>query len=301
MAPRGKSQGPSGVKLTIANDMKKMVESGDNLTKARGVIFDTAYLDAYRCKVGSKAKSDTYSPYGLPLIEIMKTDEGRKVIDTAMQAVVSIARDLNWKSASQHQRDLAAAAGQLMDLLGFPLEPEIKALANEHAANFQSGDSPSSSSCVSELTCQRHCPLILQALDDGCRYLYLIEVPNCPVFKLGTLKAEYSRGRKTVQDRFINRTPPALPRCCDVKWDPNTLVLKHLVKTALEPIDPDVVIHERLRAAAKEENLLNCGQTEFHDRALFTKCKRLMDEAALKDALDSVDVEAVKVPHQNYD
>ena len=119
-------------------------------------------------------------------------------------------------------------------------------------------------------------PLIVQLLDDGRRYLYLVEVPNSPVFKLGTLKADHSRGRKTVLDRFLNRTAPPTPTCCE--WDPTTLVLKHLVKTALQPDEPDVPIHERLRAASKEEHLLDCGQTEFHDRALMSKCRWLMDE-----------------------
>jgi hypothetical protein len=167
-----------------------------------------------------------------------------------------------------------------MDLMGYTVELEIKSLANEHAVNFQSGGSAASSSTKAPLqSIAANGPLIVQLLDDGCRYLYLVEVPNSPVFKLGTLKADHSRGRKTALDRF-----PPTPTCCDVKWDPTTLVLKHLVKTALQPDEPDVPIHERLRAAAKEEHLLDCGQTEFHDRALMSKCRWLMDELDIEKA-----------------
>jgi hypothetical protein len=281
-----KSQGPSGVNLKIANDLMQMVERGDELTKARDCIFNSPFLEAYRCKIGSKAKSGAYSPLGLPLIDLVSSDDGRKVIDTSMQAVISVARGLNWKSANQNQRDLAAAAGFLMDSMGYAVDPEIKSLATEHAANFRSGGSESSSSTRAPA----------DVLDDGCRYLYLVEVPNAPVFKLGTLKADHSRGRKTVLDRFLNRNDPALPTCCDVKWDPTKLVIKHVVKTVLEPQDPDVPIHEQLRAAAKEDGLLNCGKTEFHDRALLKTCRDLMN-AQRDDQADvladvSADIEA---------
>ena len=117
MAPKGRSQGPSGVKLTIIDDMTQMIGSEVTLNRAKEIIVVNCFLDSYRCTLGSKARG-TYTPHGLPLIDIMLQEEGRKVIDTAMQAVVSVGRDLNWKSASQHQRDLAAVASHLMDLMG---------------------------------------------------------------------------------------------------------------------------------------------------------------------------------------
>ena len=171
MAPKRKSQGPSGVELTIMKDMKEMVESEVTLNRARETIVNDAFVDAFRCTLGSKAKAGTYTPYGLPLIDIMLTDEGRKVIDTAMQAVVSVTRKLNWTSASQNQRDLAAVAGHLMDTMGYPLEPEIRTLAHEHASSFRSGGSSSSSSLPHANSIPTDRPYLLQLLDDGRRYL----------------------------------------------------------------------------------------------------------------------------------
>ena len=267
--------------LAAQDDLKQMIVNELTWNQAREFILGSPYLDAFRCKIGSRGKEGAYNPYGLPLIDLMKSEDGRKRIDVAMRGVISVARGLGWKESNEHQRSLAAAVGHLMGLMKIGVEPEIASIAKQMSADFQPGGTSSSSrSTVAECI---H-PLNTKVLDDGCRYLYMIQVTDCMVFKLGTFLADHARGRKTMLDRYLGREkPPALPTCTPVNWLGDSLVVKHLMKTSIEDEKPDKPIHAKLRELAKDQDLLNCGQTEFHDRALWFNCKQMVDEMAIPD------------------
>jgi hypothetical protein len=290
MAPKvakKKSLGPSGVLLTVDDDLKQMVENEVTLNQAKEFIVGCPYLYNFRCEIGVRAKEGEYTPYGLPLIDVMKTADGRKKIDVAMQATICSARGDGWKSSNDRQRSLGVAAGYLMVLMKMKVEPEIASIAIQTAADYQTGGTSSSSRSPVAVN-----PLNTKVLDDGCRYLYMIQVPDCMVFKLGTFKADHARGRMTVLDRYLGREkPPALPTCTPVNWLGDALVVKHLVQTSTEDEKPDVPIHAKLRELAKAQELLECGQTEFHDRALWFNCKQLVDEMA--DGLCNVQTDHV--------
>ena len=135
-------------------------------------------------------------------------------------------------------------------------------------------------------------PVTLDTLLPDGVYIYLIEVADCPVFKLGTVTirskwdASLGRpcGRRCIAHRYFlgNREKPPPSRHLTGVWSKDRLSLRHhLEGSAAEEGE----IHAELRKLAKELGFLqgNPGG-EFHDNRLIPTAIRMMNQLVAKRA-----------------
>ena len=246
---KGKGQGKSeakdkapAVQPGITLDVAKQLGDVDSETAGRIVSSDPYLLD-FRCTVKNEA--------GKGVLELLASPEGLKCAQMAMTAVCSD----KWKP-TRPQELLAAAMGHFMQLAGLRVPADVVPVAAKFKLEFDEG-------LANEPQLNR------QEWPDQTRLLYIIEVEGSPVFKLGTFFVDYSHGRRTVLCRYFSnrgRDPPAHPEGVD--WTRNKLTVRKVIVVPTADEEPDKEIHTRLRLMAKDKNLLSCGQTEFHDRAL---------------------------------
>ena len=167
-----------------------------NFEVAKKTINECPFLAAFVCEVSLKPEDirkypNKWNPVDKSLYELINHVDGQQTIDTAMQAVCSKSRGLGWK-VNQPQIPVAAAAGHLMQLMTMPIEPEIEELAKKKLAEFEASSADgtlpvSTSTGVQETRTPRVEPeLNTKVLMDKTRFLYLIEIEDCPVFKFGT-------------------------------------------------------------------------------------------------------------------
>ena len=229
---------PPGIQLDVARRLGDV----DAVAAAR-VVSDSVYLAAFRSSVKDCS--------GLGILELLASPAGLKCTQYAMTAICSP----TWKPTAQ-QELLAAAMGHFMQLLNLEVPAKVLPVMEKCKLQF-------------EVAMAKEPELNLKEWPDKTRVLYIIEVRNCSVFKLGTFLVDYKRKRRTVMCRYRRRDePPTLPDSVDVDWSMEKLTVRRVIVVPVLPKNPDFDIHKRLRKMAKDKNLILCGETEFHDRAL---------------------------------
>ena len=140
-------------------------------------------------------------------------------------------------------------------------------------------------------------------LPDGV-YIYLIEVADSPVFKLGTVTIHHKVhattgqpcGRRCIAHRYFlgGREMPPPGRHFTGAWSKDRLSLKHHVLGSRED---EGDIHAELRKLAVELGFLRGNpREEFHDNRLMLTAIRLMNEKVTKHD----EIRKMRQDHRNF-
>ena len=267
---KGKGKGKrQAVHSGITLDIAQQLDDVDPET-AENIIEQHSFLKSFKsAQKGLQDKS---------MMEMLSMPAGLKAVEFAMTAIVSP----TWTPTAA-QLNMAGAFGKLMLLLGLPVHSDVVQVVDAQELAFNAD---------LEETAARG--LNAETFPDGARLLYIVEVDNSPVFKLGTFLTDYSRNRRGVLDRYRTRpTPPTLPADVPVNWAMTALTVRKAVVCRSEDPKPDFEIHRRLRDMAKTHGLILCGQTEFHDRALLFAAEAELD-AVLELTAESMEPAAVE-------